>query len=178
MIFALHLTYISENLLFPFWLGEGHWDSLQRQLIPIFLWLFFLFFPLEPVTPFAEMFQATTNNLYQVAYKMQIIFKPWNKWSSVIGRVCYSLCQALCEALCMDNSIYRLEILSNAALILKQLYVNEKHEIGGKSKLWSSFLILQMITPKRFFCNHKIGYMRYRGKQNMTYNLGKKIGKK
>lgn len=34
----------------------------------------------------------------------------------------------------MDNFIYLLEIVSNAALILKQLYVNEKHDIGGKSK--------------------------------------------
>lgn len=111
----------------------------------------FLFFPLEPVTPFAEMFQATTNNLYQVAYKMQIIFIPWNKWSSVIGRVCYSLCQALCEALCMDNSIYRLEILSNAALILKQLYVNEKHDIGGKSKHMIQFSYFTDDNAKAIF---------------------------
>lgn len=77
---------------FPILTGGGALRFLAEKTNAHILMIVFpfLFFPLEPVTPFAEMFQATTNNLYQVTYKMQIIFKPWNKKSSMIGRVCYS----------------------------------------------------------------------------------------
>lgn len=109
LMFALHLTYISENLIFPLQLWEGHEGPCRKQLMPVLLRLLFLCLPIRTTHSFCRSLPSHPKPHIPGGMQNTNNSPSLNKFCVWLVEAVVLLCRVPCEVLYMYDFIYCLQ---------------------------------------------------------------------